>query len=63
MLKKHAATAPPPLHLLLGTDPLRRARDKLDAVIEEMNRWEQGQRKAVPQGGSMSIEAVSLAMT
>jgi NAD(P)-dependent dehydrogenase (short-subunit alcohol dehydrogenase family) len=30
----------PPLHLLLGTDALRRAREKLDAVIEEMDRWE-----------------------
>jgi len=30
----------PPLHLLLGTDALRRAREKLDAVIEEMGRWE-----------------------
>jgi NAD(P)-dependent dehydrogenase (short-subunit alcohol dehydrogenase family) len=34
----------PPLHLLLGTDALRRAREKLDAVIEEMNRWEQETR-------------------
>jgi len=31
----------PPLHLLLGTYALRRARDKLDAVIEEIDRWEQ----------------------
>lgn len=30
----------PPLHLLLGTDALRRAREKLDAVIAEMDRWE-----------------------
>lgn len=30
----------PPLHLLLGTDALRRAREKLDAMIEEMDRWE-----------------------
>jgi NAD(P)-dependent dehydrogenase (short-subunit alcohol dehydrogenase family) len=30
----------PPLHLLLGTDALRRMREKLDAVIEEMDRWE-----------------------
>jgi NAD(P)-dependent dehydrogenase (short-subunit alcohol dehydrogenase family) len=30
----------PPLHLLLGSDALRRAREKLDAVIEEMGRWE-----------------------
>jgi NAD(P)-dependent dehydrogenase (short-subunit alcohol dehydrogenase family) len=34
----------PPLHLLLGTDALRRAREKLDAVIDEMNRWEQETR-------------------
>jgi NAD(P)-dependent dehydrogenase (short-subunit alcohol dehydrogenase family) len=31
----------PPIHLLLGTDALRRAREKLDAVIEEMDRWEE----------------------
>jgi NAD(P)-dependent dehydrogenase (short-subunit alcohol dehydrogenase family) len=31
----------PPVHLLLGTDALRRAREKVDAVIEEMDRWEQ----------------------
>jgi NAD(P)-dependent dehydrogenase (short-subunit alcohol dehydrogenase family) len=32
--------AEPPLHLLLGSDALRRARAKLDAVIAEMDRWE-----------------------
>ena len=31
----------PPLHLLLGTDALRRGREKLDAVIEEIDRWEE----------------------
>jgi NAD(P)-dependent dehydrogenase (short-subunit alcohol dehydrogenase family) len=31
----------PPLHLLLGSDALRRAREKLDALIEEIDRWEQ----------------------
>lgn len=30
----------PPLHLLLGSDALRRAREKLDTVITEMDRWE-----------------------
>lgn len=30
----------PPLNLLLGSDALRRAREKLDTVIEEMDRWE-----------------------
>jgi NAD(P)-dependent dehydrogenase (short-subunit alcohol dehydrogenase family) len=30
----------PPLHLLLGSDALRRAREKLDAVIDEVDRWE-----------------------
>jgi NAD(P)-dependent dehydrogenase (short-subunit alcohol dehydrogenase family) len=30
-----------PVHLLLGTDALRRAREKVDAVIEEMERWEE----------------------
>ncbi|MCC2976673.1 SDR family NAD(P)-dependent oxidoreductase [Sphingomonas sp. PL-96] len=35
------ADAPePPLHLLLGSDALRRAREKLDAVIDEIDRWE-----------------------
>jgi len=31
----------PPLHLLLGSDALQRARTKLDALIEEMHRWEE----------------------
>lgn len=30
----------PPLHLLLGSDALRRSREKLDAVIDEIDRWE-----------------------
>jgi NAD(P)-dependent dehydrogenase (short-subunit alcohol dehydrogenase family) len=30
-----------PLHLLLGSDALLRAREKLDAVIEEMDGWEE----------------------
>jgi NAD(P)-dependent dehydrogenase (short-subunit alcohol dehydrogenase family) len=30
----------PPLHLLLGSDALRRAREKLDTVIDEIDRWE-----------------------
>ena len=30
----------PPLHLLLGSDALRRTREKIDAVIEEIDRWE-----------------------
>ena len=30
----------PPLHLLLGSDALRRAREKLEALTKEMNRWE-----------------------
>jgi hypothetical protein len=33
--------ATPPLHLLLGSDALRRAREKLNAVIEEIDRWEE----------------------
>jgi NAD(P)-dependent dehydrogenase (short-subunit alcohol dehydrogenase family) len=32
--------ADPPVHLLLGSDALRRAREKLDVVIEDMDRWE-----------------------
>jgi NAD(P)-dependent dehydrogenase (short-subunit alcohol dehydrogenase family) len=31
----------PPLHLLLGSDALRRAREKLDTLIEEIDRWEE----------------------
>lgn len=31
----------PPLHLLLGSDALARAQTKLDALIEEMDRWEE----------------------
>jgi len=34
----------PPLHLLLGTDALRRARESLDEVIEEVDRWEETTR-------------------
>jgi NAD(P)-dependent dehydrogenase (short-subunit alcohol dehydrogenase family) len=30
----------PPVHLLLGSDALRRAREKLDNLIDEMDRWE-----------------------
>ena len=30
----------PPLHLLLGSDALRRAREKEDAMIEETDQWE-----------------------
>jgi NAD(P)-dependent dehydrogenase (short-subunit alcohol dehydrogenase family) len=33
--------AQPPLHLLLGSDALRRAREKLDAQIEEIDSWEE----------------------
>ncbi len=32
--------AVPPLHLLLGSDALRRTREKVDAVTAEMDRWE-----------------------
>ncbi|TGX53532.1 SDR family NAD(P)-dependent oxidoreductase [Sphingomonas gei] len=35
-----ADSAHPPVHLLLGTDALRRAREKLGTVIEEIDRWE-----------------------
>jgi NAD(P)-dependent dehydrogenase (short-subunit alcohol dehydrogenase family) len=31
----------PPLHLLLGTDALRRAREKLDTLTAELDHWEQ----------------------
>ena len=30
----------PPVHLLLGSDALRRAREALDTLIEEIDRWE-----------------------
>lgn len=30
----------PPLHLLLGSDALQRARSKLEAVVQEMEDWE-----------------------
>lgn len=30
----------PPLHLLLGSDALRRARTKIDQVVEEVDEWE-----------------------
>jgi NAD(P)-dependent dehydrogenase (short-subunit alcohol dehydrogenase family) len=30
----------PPVHLLLGSDALRRAKEGIDAVIDEMERWE-----------------------
>ncbi|WP_395945917.1 oxidoreductase [Brevundimonas sp.] len=33
-------SAEPPLHLLLGSDALRRAREKLDSVIEDIDQWE-----------------------
>jgi len=33
-------SANPPLHLLLGSDALRRARTKLDQVVDEMGAWE-----------------------
>lgn len=37
---KIADAEKPPLHLLLGSDALRRAQEKMDAVIEEMDAWE-----------------------
>jgi NAD(P)-dependent dehydrogenase (short-subunit alcohol dehydrogenase family) len=37
---KIADSPSPPLHLLLGSDALRRVREKLDAVIDEMDHWE-----------------------
>jgi NAD(P)-dependent dehydrogenase (short-subunit alcohol dehydrogenase family) len=47
----------PPIHLLLGTDALRRAREKVDVVIEEMDRWEEVTRGTdFPQ-----VEAAQLA--
>ena len=42
-----------PVHLLLGSDALRRAREKLDALIEEMDGWE-----AVTRGTDFPQEKV-----
>ena len=43
----------PPLHLLLGSDALRRTREKMDAVIEEMDRWDDVTRSTdFPAAGS-----------
>jgi NAD(P)-dependent dehydrogenase (short-subunit alcohol dehydrogenase family) len=48
----------PPIHLLLGTDALRRAREKVDAVIEEMDRWEDVTRGTdFPQVGTAEVVA------
>lgn len=33
-------SANPPLHLLLGSDALRRARTKLDQIVDEIDAWE-----------------------
>ncbi|WP_084583311.1 oxidoreductase [Sphingomonas azotifigens] len=44
--------ANPPLHLLLGSDALRRAREKLDTVIDEIDRWETVTRSTDYQGGA-----------
>jgi NAD(P)-dependent dehydrogenase (short-subunit alcohol dehydrogenase family) len=41
----------PPLQLLLGSDALRRAREKLDAVIDEVDRWEAVTRSTDFQAG------------
>lgn len=51
-----AVDAPePPLHLLLGTDALRRARERIHAIIEEMDAWEEVTRSTdYPEGGVTS---------
>ena len=33
-------SATPPLHLLLGSDGLRRARVRIDQITQEINEWE-----------------------
>jgi NAD(P)-dependent dehydrogenase (short-subunit alcohol dehydrogenase family) len=38
------AATEPPLHLLLGSDAVRRTREKLDAVIDEMEAWDEVSR-------------------
>lgn len=45
-------TAQPPLHLLLGSDALRRAREKLDTVIDEIDRWEDVTRSTDHEDGA-----------
>ncbi|MGW8137424.1 oxidoreductase [Sphingomonas zeae] len=40
VLLKMVDSSHPPLHLLLGSDALRRARAKLDEVMVEMDKWE-----------------------
>lgn len=42
----------PPLHLLLGSDALRRGREKLDAVVDEIDRWEEVTRSTDFPSGS-----------
>lgn len=44
MVLRAVDAAEPPLHLLLGSDALRRAREKLDVVIEEIDAWEDATR-------------------
>jgi NAD(P)-dependent dehydrogenase (short-subunit alcohol dehydrogenase family) len=52
-----ADSANPPLHLLLGTDALRRAREKLDLVIDEIDRWETVTRSTDHQEGEQGSHA------
>jgi NAD(P)-dependent dehydrogenase (short-subunit alcohol dehydrogenase family) len=41
----------PPLHLLLGSDALRRTREKLDRVVAEIDQWEEVTRSTdFPEG-------------
>lgn len=44
MVLRAVDAAEPPLHLLLGSDALRRAREQLDVVIEEIDAWEDATR-------------------
>jgi hypothetical protein len=51
----------PPLHLLLGSDALLRAREKLDAVIEEMDLWEEVTRSTdFPQTEAVATRSQGL---
>jgi NAD(P)-dependent dehydrogenase (short-subunit alcohol dehydrogenase family) len=51
----------PPLQLLLGSDALLRAREKLDAVIEEMDLWEEVTRSTdFPQTEAVATRSQGL---
>ena len=50
----------PPTHLLLGSDSLELVRGKLNAMQDEVDRWEAVSRStdSRPQGGDVGVSAV-----